>query len=1854
MKKNILKFTLSLLTVFGSLSVFAQIASPPSVVGDLTVCVGGSTQLTANDPTNTPGTTFNWYSKDILGNYTLLATQDTIVFGPLAISGDYAVETLDTVNVVTSAKTDFTITVDLLNSNADVITATPTDAVVCNGASTDFTAVPTLGSTVFRWYDAATGGNLLFEGNPYNPGALTVAPTLYVSGIDNNGCESPRYLAVPPVVLPALSLPIATADPLIICSGDTTKLYTTNKAPDDQVNWYENLVGGSPVFTGDTFLLDSVNTGNVNLPVTYYAEFEDTDGCLSLRTPVIVTVLPAVDLPLVDDPIQTICTGESATFTASSLLGGVTFKWYDAFTGGNLLHTGATFNTGTINNAGAADLTRNYYVSVEDGNGCESIRAVATVIITPAVDVPLITPALETICHGDSATFTASSLLGGTTFRWYDAASGGNLLHTGAEFNTGPLTNNGPSNVAQNFFVEVEDANGCVSPRNVATAIILPALALPLVTPAAAVICNGDSVEFTASSIPELPNYYWYDIVDSDTPIATGKTFNTGPLTNPSSLDVFETFFLEGEDENGCRTARVPFTVTIRPALDLPIVDPITTIVCSGDSASFSASSLLGSGVAFYWFDSQFGGTQLGMGADFKTGPITNTSGANVAQTFWVELEDANGCRSLRSSGTVVVRPALDVPVANPPVATICSGDSAVFTGTSLLGTNATYRWYNQLVGGTEIFEGDTFSTGPISNGGNATASATFFLELEDTAGCRSLRSPATVVVVPAVDVPLVDNPVQVVCDGEEAIFVASSLLGATNFNWYDALLGGNLLFQGDTFSTGPLTNPSGVDIARNYFVEAVDSNGCTSIRIPVTAVIRPNLDIPAVLPPAQIVCNGERATFVATSVGNLIGQPVVFKWYDALIGGNEVFEGDTFVTPPFINNTGTDFIQNYFVEAVDTNGCKSIRFPVTLTIRPALDLPLVDPLLQIVCNGDSAEFVASSLLGSASSFHWFDALIGGIEIFEGDTFNTGAINNAGTTDLTRSYFVELEDTLGCRSLRVPVTVIIRPAIDVPVVNPPLSIICQGESVQLVASSLFDAEYRWYDSLIGGNLIFQGDTFNSDPIFNTNPTNLDTLFYVEAVDSLGCVSPIRTFGTVIIRPALNAPVVNPIVDTICSGGEVVFAASSLLPGASNYFWYTDSIGGTPIFVGDTFRTVVNNSSTADVARRFYVELEDTTGCRSIRAVAQAIITPGLVGPVVDPAVQRICSGNRATIVATSALSTDADFFWYTGINETTPVFQGDTFVTEVLFNNTNSDASRTYYVEQRDTSGLGCKSQRTPATVIITRSPNSPIIENPVVSICNGQSATFVANGPDGVTGVVLWYESQTSDSVIAFGDTLVTEELSNNGNATASYNFFAEFRDSSGCVSERSQATVFVQPFLDAPTANPANQVVCSGGDAVVGGSSVNPSTETFNWFDDASSQTPIFTGDTLVLTNLINNSSNPDVRTYYIQSVDSAGCTSAKTAFTITVQGAGDAPTVTPDDPTICSESDVTLSADSDFGPEGTYYWYDNATDQNPIFVGQDYTTPVSYNFDGSLVQENYFVQVEDTNGCFSKLEEVIVTTSTNGDDVIGALESTPVCEGNAAVITGISDKGFTTFKWYKNQTDIVPFFEGTTLTTTPLFSDTVFYLSSFDGDCPSIRQRVAVPVLEIKTLSAPVVNCLGAGNPTSVTFTWNVVANAESYQVSTNNGVSWVAANGSDGLSHTIQRSNEEQTSASIIVRARQTPTPCSEEFGPRSVQMACFFGKFVKDENPNNAFSPNGDGVNDFWYIQDGIEDFKDNKVVVFNRWGQEIFETTGYDNDKNVFTGIGKNGKQLEDGAYFYIVTIPSENIKKTGYVMIIR
>jgi len=82
---------------------------------------------------------------------------------------------------------------------------------------------------------------------------------------------------------------------------------------------------------------------------------------------------------------------------------------------------------------------------------------------------------------------------------------------------------------------------------------------------------------------------------------------------------------------------------------------------------------------------------------------------------------------------------------------------------------------------------------------------------------------------------------------------------------------------------------------------------------------------------------------------------------------------------------------------------------------------------------------------------------------------------------------------------------------------------------------------------------------------------------------------------------------------------------------------------------------------------------------------------------------------------------------------------------------------------------------------------------------------------------------------------------------------------------------------------------------------------------------------------------------------------------------------------------------------------------------------------------------------------------------------------------------------------------------------------------------------------------------------------------------------------------------------------------------------------------NAFSPNGDGINDVWQIR-GLSSYPDAVLQVFNRYGQQLYYSKSY----NIPWDGTFKGTQLPVGTYYYVVDLKIGEPPISGWVVILR
>jgi gliding motility-associated-like protein len=137
------------------------------------------------------------------------------------------------------------------------------------------------------------------------------------------------------------------------------------------------------------------------------------------------------------------------------------------------------------------------------------------------------------------------------------------------------------------------------------------------------------------------------------------------------------------------------------------------------------------------------------------------------------------------------------------------------------------------------------------------------------------------------------------------------------------------------------------------------------------------------------------------------------------------------------------------------------------------------------------------------------------------------------------------------------------------------------------------------------------------------------------------------------------------------------------------------------------------------------------------------------------------------------------------------------------------------------------------------------------------------------------------------------------------------------------------------------------------------------------------------------------------------------------------------------------------------------------------------------------------------------------------------------------------------------------------------------------------------------------------------------------------------------YTFVWNNGQDSSAAINLMAGiytvtiTDPNNCSlVDTTELSAQRICSDSLIIYD-----VFTPNGDGKNDIWII-DGLTEFADNDLQIFNRWGSLVYEAKPYLNN---WDGRNKKGDPLPSATYYYILKLnDSEGKVYSGHVTIIR
>jgi gliding motility-associated-like protein len=993
----------------------------------------------------------------------------------------------------------------------------------------------------------------------------------------------------------------------------------------------------------------------------------------------------------------------------------------------------------------------------------------------------------------------------------------------------------------------------------------------------------------------------------------------------------------------------------------------------------------------------------------------------------------------------------------------ICSGNSVTLTAKPSGGTAPyTYTW----------------STGETKQSIDVNKAGTYKVTVTGaTPGCQPVFATININVSATPDAPTVENANISVCPNSPATLKATGPGGF--YQWYDS--NGNFLIASDTYNTPPLTGN------RIYYVTTT-VNECTSAKtqVSVTLASKPNVT-------GATVCMGNQAILTASGGDT-------YAWYPTSAAtGTPITTNSTFLTQP-LNTTTT-----YYV-VVTNNGCRSIPTPVTATVTPPPQKPVVSNANPSVCSGSSANLHANDAPGI---FAWFDVPSGGTPLIYSPDFTTPPLT------ATKTYYVQ-NSINGCESSRTAVTVNVNPLPSAPA--PQTVGACAGTTATLTMPTIASISYEWYDAPSGGTPLITADSYTT-PVLNSS-----TNYYVQAVNSGGCTST-RTQIQVVVNPAPQAPSVSG--QSICYNSQAVLTPTG--PGGA-YKWYNVATGGTAIITNtpNSFTTQILQTTTT-----YYVETT-ISGCTSARVPVTVTVSPAVTPPTAPGT--SVCSGDPATLTATGGSATSV-YDWYatqTG---------GSSLATEQVFITQPITATTTFYVQITDND---CVSTRTPVVVTVNAIPAAPTASN--TTTCPGTPASLTANV---ASGTVEWFGSPSGGFPLKTGNPFITPKLNTTTTyyvqntigscsssrtpvtVTVSSPIEPQFQYPSGtvCVSSPDVTPVINNPAGGTFTSSPAGLVFVSNttgqinvaastvGDYIItfngNGTCVVPESAKFSIATTANAQfalnagycqddinpLPTFNSGAsggnfsaspagLVFVNTSTGQidlkkSKPGPYTITNTITPGGGCGGATYSVPVTIYqsvtvNAGP-------DQTVASGSPVQLNG-SITGGASTGKWSGGAGTFSNINSTKAIYTPTAAETSATLT----LTSVDPPGLCGPKTDQVVITFKNS--PASPTVTGNNTCAGSSATLTAIAPGG--AYNWYDVPTGGLPISSVPIYKTPVLLANTTYYIEVTNSvGVTSPREAILVTVNAIPT--APVVTGVTAicvGNKTTLTtndptgyYTW-----------------------------------------------------------------------------------------------------------------------------------------------------------------------
>ncbi|MFN6038607.1 MAG: gliding motility-associated C-terminal domain-containing protein [Bacteroidota bacterium] len=783
-----------------------------------------------------------------------------------------------------------------------------------------------------------------------------------------------------------------------------------------------------------------------------------------------------------------VCNGSSISIAGS---GANIYSW----------NTGATTQAITVSPTSATS----YTVTGTNALGCSSSNTFTVNVLPLTIPSVSVTPSTTAICLGDSVTFVATPINGGTTPTYQWKINGVNVAGaTGSSFSSTTLNNNDVITVQLN-----SNATPCLSGNPttsspVTISVNQPAVPSVSISSSTPIACLGSSVTFTTapSTGAVTPSYSW---LINGNPIsgATNSTYSTNSLTTGDSISVLINL------NQGCFTTYSANSNQISTTISSGLNSLIggSNNICFGESNGFIDATTSG-GIAPYAYQ-------------WSNGVNTEDQTGLSAGTYSVTITDSAGC--IFNSSFLIYQPPAPLSVSNVVTNATCFGSGNGSIDLTCTGGYGQYQFF--------------WSNGSNTEDQNQLSPGNYWVNVVDNNSCvfsdtLNITEPTpinTTFSVPAVP-----------CANDSTGSIDLTVTGGTgqySFFWSNG-------FNGE--------DPSSLS-SGSYQVTIIDANGCSDTTV-TTLSSAASTSIVTQNTPPQMVCQG--STFSTIDV-SATGGTISYQWYQNSIpstfGGSPVSGANASNFTPSTAIAGT----NYYY-CIASGGCGSDTSFISGT--QTVD-SLLTPSVSItassltICNGLGIFFYANPTnAGSNPNYNW---IINGLPIgINSDTIFNSSFTNGDVISLNITSNANCVSSTNATSNTLTVTV--NSATNIISESLSTQTVCLNDTLQALSINASGANltYQWFANSspsYSGATSISGGTNASYQSASANP---GTLYYYCVVNG-ACGTDTSSISGAQTVNNISQPTINIVAsDTNICSGTIVSFTSNLNNGGSNpaYQW----------------------------------------------------------------------------------------------------------------------------------------------------------------------------------------------------------------------------------------------------------------------------------------------------------------------------------------------------------------------------------------------------------------------------------------------------------------------------------------------------------------------------------------------------------------------------------------------------------------------------------------------------------------------------------------------------------------------------